>query len=173
MYAPSYPQLGRSKVLGDSSAKPTRKQARTQRSPLGRSATTNGTELVAGVDGRTKWVRRMRDLIGLYLDDLGGTRGRSQAQLSMVRRIAALTIELERLETGFATAHDTDKATVELYQRTSNTLRRLLESVGLGIQNNQDPGAADLPQRTVRVVVEARPPLTVGVGPASSAIDDS
>jgi len=42
-----------------------------------------------------------------------------------------LETELERLELAFALAGEAEPAQIDLYQRTANSLRRLLESVGL------------------------------------------
>ena len=38
----------------------------------GRSRVTNGSAILPGVDGRSVWARRFRDLMGLHLSDLGG-----------------------------------------------------------------------------------------------------
>jgi hypothetical protein len=84
------------------------------------------------VDGRSTWVRRLRDLIGLHLSDLGGDGVVSEAERSLVRRIATLTVELERLEAVFAVAGEATPDQLDLYQRTASALRRLLEAVGIG-----------------------------------------
>jgi hypothetical protein len=99
--------------------------------PQSRSRISNGSSLLVGVDGRGTWVRRLRDLIGLHLSDLGGDAAVSEAERSIVRRAATLTVELERLEAGFAVAGSASTEQLDLYQRTANSLRRLLESVGL------------------------------------------
>jgi len=75
----------------------------TARSPQ-RSRITNGTSLLADVDGRSAWARRCRDLIALHTDDLGGADAVSTAEASIVRRAAVLTMELERMEQAFAKA---------------------------------------------------------------------
>lgn len=101
------------------------------RKPVARARITNGSEVVAGVDGRTLWVRRLRDLMALHVRDLGGDEALSEAQRSIVRRAATLTVELERMERDFALAGEADPDALERYQRASNTLRRLLETIGL------------------------------------------
>jgi hypothetical protein len=73
----------------------------------------------------------MRDLIQLHLADLAGEESVSEAEKSIVRRAATLTVELERMESIFAVAGEALPEQLELYQRTANSLRRLLESVGL------------------------------------------
>lgn len=67
----------------------------------------------------------------MHLSDLGGQESTSEAERSIIRRAATLTVELERLELKFARAGEATTADLDLYQRTSNSLRRLLESVGL------------------------------------------
>jgi hypothetical protein len=67
----------------------------------GRAAVTTGSRLLEGGDGRGPWARRMRDLIELHISDLGGIDAASEAERSIIRRAATLTIELERLEAKF------------------------------------------------------------------------
>src|SRR5262249_25002716 len=96
-----------------------------------KSRITNGTALLPGVDGRSPWVRRCKDVIRAHLSDLGGEDNTSAAERSIVRPAAVLTTELERLEAQFAVAGEADAETLDLYARTAGNLRRLLESVGL------------------------------------------
>jgi hypothetical protein len=104
--------------------------AKAPRKPQARSRITNGKSSVAA-DGRTIWVRRLRDLIEAHEQDLGGTDTLSQAQRSLVRRAATLSVELERMEATFATAGKITSEDLDSYQRASNTLRRHLEVLGL------------------------------------------
>jgi len=99
--------------------------------PTAKSKLTNGATL-PGVDGRSSWVRRLRDLMALHLSDLGGEAAVSEAEKSIIRRAATLTVELERLELVFAKAGEASASELDLYQRTAGKLRRLLESLGLG-----------------------------------------
>ncbi|MGX1354535.1 hypothetical protein AB7M49_008160 [Bradyrhizobium elkanii] len=96
-----------------------------------RSRVTNGTALLSGVDGRSVWARRLRDLIESHVSDLGGNDAVTAAERSIVRRAATLTVELERMETVFAGAGEASPEALDLYGRTAGNLRRLLESVGL------------------------------------------
>ena len=96
-----------------------------------RSRITNGSALLPGVDGRSPWVRRAKDIIAAHLSDLGGEANVSAAERSIIRRCAVLTTELERLEVRFALANEASPEDLDLYQRTANSLRRLLEAVGL------------------------------------------
>ena len=98
----------------------------------GRSKITNGSTLLPSIDGRSIWARRLRDLISLHTSDLGGLDNLSQAELSLIRRAATLTVELEHLEMRFALAEDgAEEGQLKTYQMTVNTLRRTLEALGL------------------------------------------
>ena len=96
-----------------------------------RNKVTNGRVLIPGVSGRLPWVTRCRDIIAAYLSDLGGEANTSEAERSIIRRVATLTVELERLEKKFALAGEACDSDLDLYQRCSNTMRRHLESIGL------------------------------------------
>lgn len=116
----------------------------------GRSRVTNGSKFLLGVrDGRSPWVRRCKDIIRLHLSDLGGEDNTSAAERSIVRRAAVLTTELEMLETRFALANGEASAdALDLYQRTANSLRRLLEAIGLQRRTrNVTPSVADYVRR--------------------------
>lgn len=99
--------------------------------PTARSAVTNGSILLQGVDGRSSWARRARDLIEAHVADLGGHNMCSEGERSIVRRISVMTVELERMEQKFALADEINGQELDLYQRTAGSLRRLLESVGI------------------------------------------
>jgi hypothetical protein len=56
----------------------------------------------------------------------------SEAEKAIVRRACVIITALERMELRFATDANAESTTaLDQYQRLSNTLRRLLESVGL------------------------------------------
>ena len=98
-----------------------------------RSAITNGSSLLEGVDHRSAWMRRLRDIIHAHQADLGGEGELSEGQRAILRRAALLQAQLELMEQKFAVRGD-GSATgteIETYQRTSGALRRLLESLGL------------------------------------------
>ncbi|MER9174606.1 hypothetical protein NKH72_13535 [Mesorhizobium sp. M0955] len=101
------------------------------RKPQAKARVSNGKATIATADGRTIWVRRLKDLIEAHEADLGGTENLTQAQRSIVRRAATLSVELERLEASFAMAGLISAADLDAYQRASNSLRRLLESLGI------------------------------------------
>jgi hypothetical protein len=96
-----------------------------------KSRITNGSTLLPGVDQRSAWVRRCKDIIAAHISDLGGVDNTSAAERSIVRRAAVLTTELERLEVKFASVGEASTEDLDTYSRVSANLRRLLEAIGL------------------------------------------
>jgi hypothetical protein len=96
-----------------------------------RSAVTNGSQLLAGCDHRSARMRRLKDLIGGHVADLGGRDLISEAEFCLVRRAAILTLELELLEAKFDENDGATSVQLNDYQRASSSLRRLLECLGL------------------------------------------
>jgi hypothetical protein len=127
-------------------------QVRAQKSRLTNRA------LLPGIDGRSAWVRRCKDVIAAHLADLPDA---TAAERSIVRRAAVLTTELERLEAKFAEAGEALPDDLDLYQRTAGGLRRLLEAVGLERRlrdvTNPPPGsrAPSSPARADLIDIEA------------------
>jgi hypothetical protein len=117
--------------------KPTPPGPETRRKPqrgdmrYGKSAQANGTVIIPGVDGRSGWVRRAKELISEHTQDLGGVDNISAAEKSIIRRSATISVELERLEKKFALTNEANTDEVEAYARIAANLRRLLEAVGL------------------------------------------
>jgi hypothetical protein len=92
------------------------------------SRITNGSALLPGIDGRSAWVRRCKDVIASHLSDIPDP---SAAERSIIRRASVLTVELERLEAKFAQAGEASAVELDAYARVAGNLRRLLEAVGL------------------------------------------
>ena len=97
-----------------------------------RSALSNGSSILQGVDHRSAWVRRFRDLIYAHEADAGGEDVLSEGQRSIIRRAAMLELQLEMMESKFAD-NDGEASAKQLdaYQRTAGALRRLIEALGL------------------------------------------
>jgi hypothetical protein len=95
-----------------------------------RSAITNG-RILDDVDHRTKAMRRLRDLLAQYADDLGGDAHLSEGQRALIRRAAMLEIQLTQIEERFAEEGNVGYKLLDLYGRHTGNLRRVLESLGL------------------------------------------
>jgi hypothetical protein len=94
------------------------------------SRITNGSALLPGIDGRSAWVRRCKDVIAAHLSDLGGIDNTSAAERSLVRRAAVMTTELEQVERRFALG-EASADDLDVYIRGCGRLQRLLEAIGL------------------------------------------
>lgn len=81
-----------------------------------------------GADGRSAWGRRYRDLTNSIVADLGGLDRISEVKLGLARRMAALTIEAEKLEAALAAGKRCD---LDLLARLSGHVRRIADQIGL------------------------------------------
>jgi hypothetical protein len=106
----------------------------------GRSTITNGKRLIPRtkgadiVDGRSAYMRRFKDLMRMHHADLGGIDNLSEAEQAIIRRAVTLIIILERLEFDFAASDELktpSAASITQYSQVANTVKRLLESLGL------------------------------------------
>jgi hypothetical protein len=93
------------------------------RSPTARAAVSNGTRLLAGVDGRTATARRYRDLIADFARDLGGADRLSTADHGLLRQAATLTLRAEQLQAAVVRGEPVDG---DLLVRLAGEARRIL-----------------------------------------------
>jgi uncharacterized small protein (DUF1192 family) len=94
----------------------------------------NGSAIIAGVKQSGGYVRRLKELIARYRDELPHA---SPSALSLIKRAAVLEAELERLETQFAKAGASSQRGLELYTRMTGNLRRVLRELGLQRQRHE------------------------------------
>jgi hypothetical protein len=77
-------------------------------------------------------MRRYRDLIADHVADLGGEDNLSTAELALVRRASMMILQTEMMEQRWQENNgEASPKQIETYQRTVNTLRRVLETLGL------------------------------------------
>ena len=100
----------------------------TPRKPTARSRVSNGKDWLAGVDQRSSIARRYRDLMAEAIADSGGLSECSQARLQLIRRLAALSVQLEQLEAKLADGGDIDIAE---YTSLTSTLVRVVSRLGI------------------------------------------
>jgi hypothetical protein len=93
-----------------------------------RSAVTNDPLMLRGVDGRSMVARRYRDVAIALADDLGGQDRLSEPSKILVRQAAALTVQVETLQSKIVVGGDVD---LEQLTRLSNVLGRTLQRLGL------------------------------------------
>ena len=127
---PSAPRSSRDRVDHEHSHKAARKRGITQIKV--RSALTNGSMLI-DADHRLGWMRRLRDLIMQHEADLGGENFISESERRLVRRAAMLTLQCEMLEKQWASNSNGEAGSksLDVYQRATSNLRRLLETLGM------------------------------------------
>ncbi len=99
-----------------------------ERSPRLRSRVTNGSKLVAGVDGRSADSRRYKDLCMSLADDLGGAAVLTEAQRALVRQAAAMIVQSEKLQSAVLRGEIVD---CEQLTRLANAATRILTRLGI------------------------------------------
>jgi hypothetical protein len=109
-----------------------------------RSAVTSGRALFVNGDPNSAWSRRFHDLVVGHVSDLGDVTILSDAQISLVRRAAAIECELERLDAMLSRGEFVD---MDAYARVSGHLRRLFETLGLERRNIKDVTPRGSPMR--------------------------
>jgi hypothetical protein len=104
-------------------------RVRVKRRP--RSAVTSGRKLFVEGDPNSAWSRRYFDLCSHHIRDISAGAGRdvlTEAQLSLIRRAAAIECELERLDALLSRGELVD---LNEYGRASSHLRRIFETLGI------------------------------------------
>ena len=86
-----------------------------------RSAVSNRSRMLEGVDGRSAGARRFRDLVNAYEGELGGVL--SEAERSLVRQAVGLQLQAERMQGAIVRGEDVDS---DALIRVSSTSKRLL-----------------------------------------------
>jgi hypothetical protein len=112
----------------EASQTPADRDALAERPSRQRSRITNGSKLVAAVDGRSAEARRYKDLAVSLADDLGGVAGLTEAQRALVRQAAGTIVQSEKLQGAVLRGEDVD---LEQLTRLSNALSRMLHRLGI------------------------------------------
>jgi hypothetical protein len=93
-----------------------------------RSAVTSGRKLFVDGDPNSAWARRYHDLAARHASDLGGPAELSEAQISLIRRAAAIECELELMEGRLSRGEEID---IDKFTRSASHLRRIFETLGV------------------------------------------
>ncbi|PDT24457.1 hypothetical protein CO674_07170 [Rhizobium hidalgonense] len=93
-----------------------------------RSAISNGSWLLEGVDNRSALGRRYRDLCMSFADDLGGAASLNEPQRALVRQVAAVTVESEKLQAAIIRGEAVD---AENLVRLNNLQARLVKQLDI------------------------------------------
>jgi hypothetical protein len=93
-----------------------------------RSRVTNGSALLANIDGRSAIARRFRDLVAQITADQGGTDRLAEARLQLIRRFSAAAVIAETMEARLANGEEID---VGEHALLCSTLVRLSARIGI------------------------------------------
>jgi hypothetical protein len=90
----------------------------------GRSRVTNGSRVLIGIKGSSKYGRRFRDLIAAYTAEIGGVL--TEFEKAMVKQAAALAIQSEVLQAAVINGEAVD---ADNMIRISSEVRRILDAL--------------------------------------------
>jgi hypothetical protein len=99
-----------------------------KRAKRARSAVTSGRKLFVDGDPNSAWARRYHDLAARHASDLGGPAELSEAQVSLIRRAAAIECELELMEGRLSRGEEID---IDKFTRSASHLGRIFETLGV------------------------------------------
>jgi hypothetical protein len=91
-----------------------------------RSATSNGSTILAGVDGRSLEARRFRDLVVSFAEPLGGFESLTEESAALVRQAASITMQNESIQAAAVRGEPVD---AEQVVRLTNALTRVLSAL--------------------------------------------
>jgi hypothetical protein len=94
----------------------------------GRSAVSNGRDILPDVDGRSLIARRYRDITNAILLDAGGLENCSEARAQLIRRFSACSVLAELIEADLANGKTVSIAD---HAQLSSTLTRLASRIGI------------------------------------------
>ena len=97
--------------------------------PALRARVTNHKDLLPGIKGTSSAARRFRDLVNAFIIDSGGLDQCSEIRLSLLRRLAATTVQSELLESRMINGEQVD---IGLLCQLASTAVRLSSRVGIG-----------------------------------------
>lgn len=93
-----------------------------------RSAISNGSWRLEGVDSRSALGRRFRDLCVSFASDLGGDATLNEPQRALIRQVAAVTVESEKLQASIVRGESVDP---ENLVRLNNLQARLVKQLDI------------------------------------------
>jgi hypothetical protein len=92
-----------------------------------RAAVSNGTRMHAkSVDGRSAEARRFKDLVSSFAASLGGEGALTEAERTLIRNAASLTVQCERLQAAHVAGHEVNSQEMT---RLANSSARVLAAL--------------------------------------------
>lgn len=108
-------------------------------SATNRSAVSNRSRILDGVDGRSAGARRFRDICRSYELEAGGHV--SDVERDLIRQAAGLTLRAEQLQAAIVRGEDIDN---DQLIRISSTAKRVLEAISAKAAKRKAPAAATI-----------------------------
>ena len=96
--------------------------------PKQRSRISNHRDLLPNLMGTSSGARRFRDLVNAYISDAGGIENVSAVKLDLIRRLAAITVQCELLESA---ALQGQKVDISILCTLASTSVRISSRLGL------------------------------------------
>jgi hypothetical protein len=109
-------------------------------STTNRSAVTNGTKLLVGIDGRSPMGRRYRDLIAAYTAEIGGS-DLSQFEMAMIKQAAALGMQSEAMQAALVRGEPVNPDNLI---RLSSEVRRILDALRERARDRKPPAVPNI-----------------------------
>jgi hypothetical protein len=106
-------------------------------STTNRSAVTNGSKLLVGIDGRSPTARRFRDLVQAYRAEIGGDL--SQPEMAMIKTAAGLSLSAELMQAQIVNGISVN---ADDLIRLSSEVRRILDAIAEKAAGKRKPAAA-------------------------------
>jgi hypothetical protein len=88
----------------------------------------NHNDLLPNLDGRSSSARRFRDLVNAFAVDMGGLEQCSEIKINLLRRLAAVVVQSEKLEARMVDGEAIDISTL---CQLASTAMRLSSRLGL------------------------------------------
>jgi hypothetical protein len=110
--------------------------------PYARSKLTNGSRLLLGIDGRSSYARRYRDLIGELTREFGGKAVLTLSDYALIRQASSLMLRCEQMQ---ACVVRDEPVNEDRLIRLSSEARRILLAVKRKVveRKRASPAAAD------------------------------
>jgi hypothetical protein len=125
-------------------------------STTNRSAVTNGSKLLVGIDGRCPSARRYRDLVAAFEAEIGGNL--TEVERGLVKQAAALTLRSEQMQADIVNGNPVD---ADALIRISSTAKRILGAIGEKA-TKRNPAAPSLHDHVARRAAERAIPRADG-----------
>lgn len=98
------------------------------RKPEAKSRVSNGSDVLPGVDGRSRVARRYRDISAAIAVDQGGAHHISETKHQLIRRFAAAAVLAEAMEAQLANGEPID---IGEHALLTSTLVRIAQRIGI------------------------------------------